>query len=107
VEGQKACGLMVNQITLNLICSTGIPLTIVNSEEWKDLIGMLDSHIRIILVVLSQMCIFQWRQLGSQKRHQKLSKVKNLMISYDGGTTKAVKSIYTIHVTTPKVRKPP
>ena len=33
---------------------------------------------------------------------QKLSKIKNLTISYDGSTTKAIKSIYTIHMTTPK-----
>ena len=32
---------------------------------------------------------------------KKLSKMKNLTISYDGGTTKHVESIYTIHVTTP------
>jgi len=30
-----------------------------------------------------------------------LSKVKNLTISYDGSTTKAVESIYMIHITTP------
>jgi hypothetical protein len=33
---------------------------------------------------------------------QMLSKIKNLTISYDGGTTKAVESVYTIHVTTPQ-----
>jgi hypothetical protein len=34
-----------------------------------------------------------------------LSKIKNLTISYDGGTTKAVESIYTIHVTTPRTQQ--
>jgi len=35
----------------------------------------------------------------------KLSKFKNLTISYDGDTTKAVESIDTIHITTPHTRQ--
>ena len=47
VEGKKAHWLKVNHYVLNLICGTGIPPTIVDSEEWKDLIGMLDSSIHV------------------------------------------------------------
>ena len=45
VEGKKAHGLKVNQSVLNLICSTGMPPTILNTKEWQDLISMLDNSI--------------------------------------------------------------
>ena len=31
----------------------------------------------------------------------KLQRIKNLTISFDGGTTRAVQSIYTVHIITP------
>lgn len=36
---------------------------------------------------------------------EKLKTLDNLTISYDGGTTKLVQSIYTVHVTTPDARE--
>ena len=38
-------GHRINQAILNLICGTGIPLTIVNTDEWKNVISMVDSSV--------------------------------------------------------------
>jgi hypothetical protein len=37
-EAKKARGLKINQAVLNLICGTGIPLTIIDTDKWKDVI---------------------------------------------------------------------
>jgi len=103
VEGKKAHGLKVNQSVINLICGTGMPPTIVDTKEWQDLISMLDSSIRVYSSLsFADMYIPAEAAQVTEEAIQKLSQIKNLTISYDGGTTKAIESIYTIHVTTPK-----
>jgi len=83
-----------------------MPPTILNTEEWKDLISMLDSSIHVYSSSsFAEMYIPAEAARVTEEAIQKLSKLKNLTISYDGGTTKAVESIYTIHVTTPKSRE--
>jgi len=104
-KGKKACGLKVNQVVLNLICGMGIAPMIVDSMEWKHVINILDSTISMYssssfahtYIPAEALCV-------TKEAIKKLSKIKNLTISYDGGTTKAVESIYTIHVITPSHR---
>ena len=104
-EGKKAHGLKVNQAVLNLICGTGIAPTIVDSPEWKHVINILDSTVSVYssssfvhtYIPAEAFCV-------TKEANKKLSKIKNLTISYDGRTTKAVEFIYTIHVTTPGCR---
>ena len=78
---------------------------IVDSMEWKHVINILDSTISMYssssfahtYIPAEALCV-------TKEAIKKLSKIKNLTISYDGGTTKAVESIYTIHVITPSHR---
>lgn len=101
-EGKKARGLKVNQAVLNLICGTGIAPTIVDTTEWKRVIDILDSTVSVYSSSSFADTYIPAEALRvTEEAIKKLSKIKNLTISYDGGTTKAVESIYTIHVTTP------
>ena len=105
-EGKKAQGLKVNQAVLNLICSTGIPPTIVDSDEWKHVIDVLNNTVNVYSSSsFAEVYIPAEAVRVTKEAIQKLSKMKNLTILYDGGTTKAVESIYTIHVTTPNSRQ--
>jgi hypothetical protein len=105
-EAKKARGLKFNQAVLNFICGTGIPPTIVDTDEWKSLISTFDGS----LTTYSSTS-FVDAYIPSEAARitdiniKKLSKLKNLTISYDGGTTKAIESVYTIHVTTPQTRQ--
>jgi hypothetical protein len=105
-EAKKARGLRINQAVLNLICGTGIPPTIVDTDEWKDVISTIDKTVTTYgSTSFVDMYIPGEAARITEEEVRMLSKVKNLTISYDGGTTKAVESIYTIHVTTPRHRQ--
>jgi hypothetical protein len=105
-EGKKARALKVNQAVLNLICGTGIPPTVVDGNEWKHFIETLDSSVHVYSgASFSETYIPAEALRVTEEAIKKLSKMKNLTISYDGGTTKRVESIYTIHVTTPDSRQ--
>ena len=101
-EGKKARALKVNQAVLNLICGTGIPPTVVDSNKWKHFIEALHVYSS---TSFAETYIPAEALRVTEEAIKKLSKMKNLIISYDGGTTKHVESIYTIHVTTPDSRQ--
>lgn len=44
-EANKTRGLKINQAILNFICGTGIPPTIVDTDEWKKLVAAIDASI--------------------------------------------------------------
>jgi hypothetical protein len=105
-EAKKTRGLKINQAVLNLICGAGVPPTVVDTDEWKSVISAIDASV----TTYSSTSFVDTYIPGEAVRVTdeviaKLSKIKNLTISYDGGTTKAVESIYTIHVTTPHTRQ--
>ncbi|KAF8474573.1 hypothetical protein JB92DRAFT_2838238 [Gautieria morchelliformis] len=101
-EAKKVRGLKINQAVLNLICGTRIPPTIVDTDEWKNVISAIDKTATTYgSTSFVDMYIPGEAAWSTEEDIQVLSKVKNLTISYDGSTTKAVESIYTIHVTTP------
>jgi len=105
-EAKKAKGLKINQAILDLICGTGIPPTIGDTAEWKNVISTIDTTI----TTYGSMSFVDTYIPGeavwiTEEEIQMLSKVKNLTISYDGSTTKAVESIYTIHIITPSLWK--
>ena len=105
-EGKKARALKVNQAVLNLICGTGIPPSVVDSNEWKHFIETLDNTVHVYSSNSFAETFIPAEALRvTEEAIKKLSKMKNLTISYDGGTTKRVESIYTIHVTTPGSRQ--
>lgn len=105
-EGKKARALTANQAVLNLICGTGIPPSVVDSNEWKHFVEILDNTVHVYSgASFSETYIPAEALRVTEEAIKKLSKMKNLTISYDGGTTKRVESIYTIHVTTPDSRQ--
>ena len=99
---KKARGLKINQAILNLICGTGTPPTIIDMAKWKNVISTINNTITTSFV--DTYIPGEVAQI-TEEEIQMLSKVMNLNISYDGGTTKAVKSISMIHVTTPHLQQ--
>jgi len=83
-EGKKARALKVNQAVLNLICGTGIPPTVVDSNEWKHFIEALHVYSS---TSFAETYIPAEALRVTEEAIKKLSKMKNLIISYDGGTT--------------------
>lgn len=106
-EAKKARLLKINQAVLEFICGTGIPPTLVDSVEWASLVHAFDPVIDTYKST-SFVDVYIPAEAAriTDEAIKKLTKMKNLTISYDGGTTKAVESIYTIHVTTPISREP-
>lgn len=90
---------------MKLICIRGIPPTVLDSPEWKDFINtaaptyqqmgtktFVDSIIPIEYVYIKQ------------KQYEHISMCANLTLSFDGGTTASLQSVYTVHVITPEQR---
>ncbi|KAF8496634.1 hypothetical protein JB92DRAFT_2834574 [Gautieria morchelliformis] len=102
----EAKSLKINQAVLNLICGTGIPPTIIDTDEWKNVVSAIDKT-ATTYGSTSFVDMYIPGKVGriTEEDIQVLSTVENLTISYDGSTTKAVESIYTIHVTTPRHRQ--
>ena len=105
-EAKKMRGLKINQAIIKLICGAGVPPTIVDTDKWKSVISTIDSSITTYSSTSFVNTYIPGKVLWvTDEVITKLLKFKNLTISYDGGTTKAVESIYTIHVTTPNTWK--
>ena len=93
-------GLKINHTILNLICGTWIPPTIVDTDKWKNVISTIDNTVTTYgSTYFVDTYILGEAAWITEENIQMLLKIKNLTISYDGGTTNAVESIYTIHVT--------
>jgi hypothetical protein len=97
--------LASNQTTLNLICGLGLPPTIVDSPLWDEHVLSLDTNADIYSsTTFVDTYIPAEATRITNKACRDLSKMKNLTLGFDGGTTAAVESIYTFHVTTGDTR---
>ena len=105
-EVKKARGLKINQAVLNLICGTGIPPTIIDPAKWKNVISTINNTVTTYGSTSFVDTYIPGKSAWiTEEEIQMLPKVKNFTILYDGGTTKAVESIYTIYVTTPHLQQ--
>jgi len=105
-KGKEEHRLNVNQKVLNFLCATGIPPRAVSYPEWDELIYSMDQHVRIY-----SESSFREKYIPAEavrvtlEAVQLLKKKQHLTISYDGGSTRATESIYSVHVTTPDTRE--
>lgn len=95
----------MNHAVLKVICVCGLPPTIVDYPEWKDMLRVANpkynppSSKTFVDSLIPCEYAFVKRKQGKH-----LQECENLTISFDGGTTAGLQSIYTVHVITPDRR---
>ena len=83
-----------------VICS-GIPPTVVNSNEWKETINVLHPFYQSLSSsTLSSTLIVNEAAKISVAIDKYLSSSRNLTITFDGGKIRKPKSLYCVHVST-------
>ncbi|OCB87760.1 hypothetical protein A7U60_g5083 [Sanghuangporus baumii] len=95
----------INFAVLKLICTCGIPPSIVDRQEWKELLCVANpkydppsSKTFTDSLIPSEHAFVKCKQL------EHLQSRENLTISFNGGTTAGLQSIYMVHVITPEHR---
>lgn len=102
-EAKKLKDRKSNQAVLEFICALGLAPTIVNTNEWKTVVHSFDASADTYSSTkFADTCIPAKAICVIDEATVHLKKLNNLTISFDGGTTRATKSIYTIHITTPQ-----
>ena len=99
--GHEKKFMQVNNAIIDLICVGGIPPEFFSGQPWKIFMAVTDpmthtasaSTFAHTYIPAEVTCI-------TEEVFQKLRKQINLTISFDGGTTCAIQSIYTMHVIT-------
>src|SRR5260370_27787789 len=86
----------VNNAIIDLICVSGVPPEFFSGQPWKNFMAVTDP-----MTHTSSASTFAHTFIPAEATHiteevfQKLRKQINLTISFDGGTTHAIQSIYT------------
>jgi hypothetical protein len=105
-KGGEEHRLNVNQKVLEFLCAAGLPPHVVSYPEWDALIYSMDRRVKIYSEdSFSEKFIPAEACRVTVEAIQLLQKKRHLTISYDGGSTRAVESIYSVHVTTPETRE--
>ncbi|KAJ7307791.1 ribonuclease H-like domain-containing protein [Mycena albidolilacea] len=88
-----------NLLTMNILCTGGIPPEIVNNSAFRALVDHLDPTNWIVIAsTFSSSYIPAEAARVTALAIGKLKTEYNLNLGYDGGTTKGKQSIYTFHV---------
>ncbi|KAK7687035.1 hypothetical protein QCA50_009535 [Cerrena zonata] len=91
----------LDQLTLEFICVNGIPPRVLDSQQWKKLWGRGNPDYKLCSsTTFSQRVVHKAAWIKTQVIAE-LQRHENLTITFDGGTTRAMESVYTIHITTP------
>jgi hypothetical protein len=99
IKNQKP--LLDNDIVI-LFCSAGLSLHLADSLEWKWLLKhAVPNYDPPSVTTLADTHIPSEAAHISVIVNEKLKKLNNLSISFDGNTTHKPQSIYTIHIATP------
>jgi hypothetical protein len=101
-EQRKFFQAKVDHVIMRLICVRGLIPHIIDSPEWKELMGLLNGSYHP-----TSSDIFSDRHIPSEavfvreKQIEILRGIDNLTLTFDGNTTRKPHSIYTVHATTP------
>lgn len=91
----------INFSILKLLCNRGLPPTVVDSEEWKNLLSTAAPKYKHCgLKTFVDSLIPQEYALIKTLQLEHLKACKNLTISFDGQTSASLQSVYTVHVIT-------
>ncbi|KAG9081011.1 hypothetical protein FRC06_005913, partial [Ceratobasidium sp. 370] len=96
----------VNHTLLQLICDRMLVPSIVDCEKWHNFVHALDANITTASgSTVADNFVMTEAAYIRNKSVEKLSKLSNLTLSFDGGTTRGGESIYTVHATDPATRE--
>ncbi|KAL5529773.1 hypothetical protein ACEPAG_5760 [Sanghuangporus baumii] len=104
--GRTELNKKINFAVLQLLCCRGIPSHIIDSKAWKDVLRIASSgqHEPIGTKAFVDTLIPREAAHIHTQQIKLLQKFDNLTISFDGGTTAGLQSVYMVHVTTPDRR---
>ena len=106
IIGREELQKRFNHAMLRLVCAAGLAPSVVDYDEWKEMIGIANPRIKTISsTTLSDILIPHEASFVQQETIKELKLSSNLTISYDGGTTRLKESIYTFHATTSDPRE--
>jgi hypothetical protein len=92
----------VDHVIMRLICVRGLVPNIVDSDEWKELMLILNSTYRPTSAdTFANKHIPREAVFVCQKQIEILHTIDNLTLTFDGNTTRKPHSIYMAHATTP------
>ena len=101
-DEQKSFQAKVDHIIMRLICVRGMVPTVVGSDEWKELMHVLNPRYRPSSVdMFVEKYIPQEAAFVRQKQVEKLQEENNLTLTFDGTSIRKPQSFYTVHATTP------
>jgi hypothetical protein len=102
---EEACQLFqdkVDHVIMCLICVRGLVPHVIESPEWKELMGLLsDSYHPTSATTFADKHIPREAVYVREKQIKALRMINNLTLTFDGNTTRKPHSVYTVHATTP------
>jgi hypothetical protein len=101
-EQRKLFQSKVDHIIMRLICVRGLIPNLIDSPEWKELMGVLNSIYHPTSAdIFADKHIPREAVYIRQQQIDNLRSINNLTLTFDGNTTRKPHSIYTVHATTP------
>ncbi|KAG2079898.1 ribonuclease H-like domain-containing protein [Suillus cothurnatus] len=92
----------VDHVIMRLICVRGLVPHVIESPEWKELMGLLsDSYHPTSATTFADKHIPREAVYVREKQIKALRMINNLTLTFDGNTTRKPHSVYTVHATTP------
>ncbi|KZV86751.1 hypothetical protein EXIGLDRAFT_698148 [Exidia glandulosa HHB12029] len=104
--GKAAVQTRFDFAVMRLFSGKQLPARVLDSKLWKDVVRAANPKLETFSsTTLHDIHIAQEAVHVRQASVKKLKTLDNLTISFDGGTTETVESVWTIHVTTPDTRE--
>jgi hypothetical protein len=101
-EQRKLFQSKVDHIIMRLICVRGLVPNLIDSPEWKELMGVLNSIYHPTSAdIFADKHIPREAVYIRKQQIDNLRSINNLTLTFDGNTTRKPHSIYTVHATTP------
>jgi len=100
-HGAKLLRDKVDHCIMKLICVNGLVPNILDSENWRELMGLLNHRYKV-----TSAAEFSEKIIPNEAAHvrklmmERLQKENNLTLSFDGNSTRLSDSVYFMHVTT-------
>lgn len=93
----------VDHVIMRLICVRGLVPSVIDSPEWRELMGLLSNNIYhpTSADTFADKHIPREAVYVREKQIERLRTINNLTLTFDGNTTQKPQSIYTVHATTP------
>lgn len=100
--GRKAMANMLDLAVVKLVCVASLPPRIADLPEWKFILRLNNpSYTPASRTTLMDVHIMSEQERVRELQVAYLKTQDHLAISFDGATTRAGESVFTVHITTP------